>query len=636
MKSLSLSWKKTWRGDQMGDGAVKPAWFRQGLEAGWIRRSEEELVRFLEGEFGELNQSELLISVFLSLFEEEGHVVLPLYKTPPEWGEILGVDHQGISVLRSYASSFEISELSDSALTGKPGEMAPYIMDKIREKSFVSINRYRNYEEKIDSLIRKKSSATAEISEPEKLKKQLDELFDNVLIPDWQKAAAALSFLKTFLIISGGPGTGKTTTVARIIALHQNLNLGKLKIGLAAPTGKAAGRMGEAIQKEMSGFELSDEMLANIPTEAKTIHRMLSGTSQKGLLPDAEKRKLHYDLLIVDEASMIDLRMMYRLLTALDERTRLILLGDRSQLASVEAGSVFADLCRKTKNGFSEEIAEKLSDITGFDLPVSGAAEADGLHDATIYLTKSFRFDESSGIGKLAALVKADGRKDLVRADEPEELFESLGDIEHSSFTFNGENLRKLADDLLDRLEKTAAIDDPETMLKFWKEGAMLTCHRRGLEGSDRLNAYMEQMIAASRKLPISDGWYHGRPVIITRNDYSLGVFNGDTGVCVREEGKSGSYRVWVDSAGGMKPIHPNRLMHVNPAYFLTVHKSQGSEYNRVTLLLPSEDSPVLTRELLYTAITRARSEFRLLGSLELFCKGINRETERFTMLGMR
>lgn len=623
----------------MSNEIVKPAWYRQGTEAGWIRRSEQELVRFLEQEFGELNQSELLIAVFASLFEDDGHVILPLDKTPAEWGEILGVDHQAISVLSAEPPALLLRELSEeSALVGKPGEQAPYILDRIGGKMLVSISRYRSYEEKIDLLIRKKSGETNEIGKPEEMKKHLDQLFGTSLKPDWQKTAAALSLLKSFLIISGGPGTGKTTTVARIIALHQELSEGSLKIGLAAPTGKAAGRMGEALQKELSRIELSDEMRASIPSEAKTIHRMLAGTSQKGLLPEAEKRKLHYDLLIVDEASMIDLRLMYRLMTALDDRTRLILLGDRNQLASVEAGSVFADLCRKMSNGFSREMADKLSAIVGCDLPVSDKDEGEGdeLHDATVYLTKSFRFDESSGIGKLAGLVKAGDWGETDAADDPETLFETVDDIEHRPFTYTAENLRSMADDLLSRLEQTAGVDDPDRLLNLWKESALLTCHRRGLEGSERLNAYMEQMIAASRKLPIFDSWYHGRPVMITRNDYSLGVFNGDAGVCVRDKESPGRYRVWVESAGGLKPIHPNRLMHVKPAYFVTVHKSQGSEYNRVTLLLPSEESPVLTRELLYTAITRARSEFCLLGSMDLFLKGINRQTERFTLLGMR
>ena len=206
--------------------------------------------------------------------------------------------------------------------------------------------------------------------------------------------------------------------------------------------------------------------------------------------------------------------------------------------------------------------------------------------------------------------------------------------MEHRPFTYSAENLKGLAEGLLDRLNQTAEMEDAGELLQFWKNNAMLTCHRRGLEGSERLNAYVEQLMAASRKRPVYDGWYHGRPVMITRNDYSLGVFNGDAGVCMRDREKPGEYRVWVESAGGLKPIHPNRLTHVKPAYFLTVHKSQGSEYDCVTLLLPSEDSPVLTRELLYTAITRARNEFILLGAMDLFLKGIRRQTERFTLLG--
>ena len=335
-------------------------------------------------------------------------------------------------------------------------------------------------------------------------------------------------------------------------------------------------------------------------------------------------------LLVVDEASMIDLRLMYRLLTHLDERTRLILLGDRFQLASVEAGSVFADLCKKTKNGFSSDASKKLKTITQFDFPE--VKEPNDLTDAIVYLTKSFRFDEKSGIGKLANLVKkADSsQKDI--SVEADQLFRDEASIIHRSFEFTAENLKEMADEKLTRLKEAQDISEPNDMIAFWKQMAVLTCHRRGLEGSERLNVYTEQMIAASRRVQIQNGWYHGRTIMVTRNDYSLGVFNGDAGVCMRDE-DAGSYRVWIESAGGLKPIQPNRLAHFMPAYFLTVHKSQGSEFDKVTLLLPTQDSPVLTRELIYTAITRARTEFCLLGSMDLFLKGIQRRTERFTYL---
>jgi exodeoxyribonuclease V alpha subunit len=612
---------------------IKPDWYLQGCETGWIRLKEIELVRFLESEFGALTESELLITVFLSLFEEDGHVILPLDRSPAKWASILGLNESSSAQLLEGIPGIPEAELESSQLIGKPDEQMPFILDQKKGVQFLAIKRYRTYEDVIHSLTLKKTETNNQIGEPDKVKPILDQLFGHSEEIDWQKTAAALSLIKPFLIISGGPGTGKTTTVARIIALHQKMNNGKLKIGLAAPTGKAAGRMGESLHRELALMDLTDQELSSIPKDAKTIHRLLQKTKERGLLPEAEKKTLHYDLLIVDEASMIDLRLMYRLLTSLDKRTRLILLGDRFQLASVEAGSVFADLCRKTENGFSDKISGTLGSMGGADLPMSD--EPGDLTDAIVYLTKSYRFDEDSGIGRLAGYVKEAESIPDIGVEETMRLFEQFEGLEHEDFTFTPQNLKAMAEETVTRLDQSQSIKDPAEMISYWKESAILTCHRRGLEGSERLNVYAEQMIAASRAVQIRDGWYHGRPVMVTRNDYGLGVFNGDAGVCMLDE-ESGSYRIWVESAGGLKPIQPNRMVHFMPAYFLTVHKSQGSEFDRVSLLLPSQDSPVLTRELLYTAITRARKEFCLLGSINLFLKGILRQTERFTYLGMR
>jgi exodeoxyribonuclease V alpha subunit len=234
----------------------------------------------------------------------------------------------------------------------------------------------------------------------------------------------------------------------------------------------------------------------------------------------------------------------------------------------------------------------------------------------------------------LSALVRDDRLHKDTTSQKLRELMQQADDLSYEEFGFSAENLKQLAGGLIERVQNAQSTRNPEDLIASWKENALLTCHRRGPEGSERLNAYTEQMLAASGTVRMNGGWYHGRPVMITRNDYSMGLFNGDSGVCMSDPDNPGRFIVWIETTGGLKPIQTGRLMHVVPAYFLTVHKSQGSEFNSVSLLLPTKESPVLTRELIYTAITRARNEFHLLGSMDLFLQGMKQKTERFTLLG--
>ncbi|MGM0746213.1 ATP-binding domain-containing protein, partial [Rhodohalobacter sp.] len=198
-------------------------------------------------------------------------------------------------------------------------------------------------------------------------------------------------------------------------------------------------------------------------------------------------------------------------------------------------------------------------------------------------------------------------------------------------FDFSRDSLEDLAKTLAGQVKKAREISDVREVMAFWKSSAWLTVLRRGPEGSRELNRLVEKILVLQRMVQPENGWYHGRPIIITRNSYSQGVFNGDLGVCTRDE--DGKVKVYVESGSEIKKLQPNRLTDYAPAYFLTVHKSQGSEFEDVNLLLPKRDTPILTRELLYTAITRARSSFNLYGDLDLFAKGIQRETLRYTGL---
>ncbi|TVR27617.1 MAG: exodeoxyribonuclease V subunit alpha [Balneolaceae bacterium] len=592
-------------------------------EGGWFDISEREMIRFLEKIYGTLSENSKLCAVFTSLFLKAGHVCLPVDKSPKEWAEILELDQAVIKQLPE--EPFLPGVLSQSAIVGELAEQKPFVL----EGSCLQFHRYRSYEDMLVRWMDQRNRGVVPEFSKERAGKIIAELFPGQSEEiDWQKTAAVLSLIRPFLIISGGPGTGKTTTVARILALHQKLAGRKLNIALAAPTGKAAGRMGEALQKELDKMNLSEEEKGALPKEAKTVHRLLSATRQRGLLPPAEKKLLRHDLIIVDEASMIDLNLMHRLVSHLSDKTRLILLGDRDQLASVEAGAVFADLCQKEDNRFSSETLRYLEEMTNESaIPL---LEDSGLNDSIVYLTKSYRFTKESGIGRLAAAVKA---QDCDRSTL-EELFDQYDDLEYHAFSYSSENVKSIVSRLIEQVKHVSKISDPHKLLQYWKQMIWLVVLRRGLEGADHLNQMAEQVIALSRTVRMEEGWYHGRPVMITQNDYNLGVFNGDMGVCVKDP--AGNHYVYIESGSELKRIQAKRLTHFTPAYFLTVHKSQGSEFNRINLLLPQRETPILTRELIYTAITRARESFALYGDLDRFISGIRKKTQRFSGLGKK
>ncbi|WP_234571742.1 exodeoxyribonuclease V subunit alpha [Rhodohalobacter sp. 614A] len=595
-------------------------WFEEGVEAGWIERYEQELIRFLKKEFGEFSDEIRMSLVFLSLFIKAGHTCLPMDKSPVEWIEILGLDVDGKSHFPT--KKIELQILKSSSLVGSEGDMNPLILTD----NHVTFRRYFFYEQTVRQWINRIIS-NKYITDIDGISLRfLHNLFtEEAEGVDWQKVAAALSLIKPFLIISGGPGTGKTTTVAQVLALHQRLSKKRLNIALAAPTGKAAGRMGEALNRELEKLNLSPEELSHFPREAKTVHRLLSGTESKGLLPPIEKKLLHHDLIIIDEASMMDLSLMYRLVNHLSDHTKLILLGDKDQLASVEAGAVFADLCQKEKNGFLPETIQTLKRL-GITNELPEDTESD-MSDSIVYLTKSYRFDETSGIGRLADLVKSQNQK----GEEAASIFNQYSDLNYQAFSYQKEDIQLILEDLKTKVQKCSKIKKYDELLSFWKESIWLMVLRRGLTGSERLNRLIEERLAAERIVQMDAGWYHGRPIMITQNDYNLGIFNGDLGVAMMDEDES--IWVYVESGSETRRFKPQRLSHYDPAFFLTVHKSQGSEFDQVNLLLPQADTPILTKELIYTAITRARKEFSLYGDLDLFEQGIKRETLRFTGL---
>lgn len=584
-------------------------------------RLEKELIRFLKQEHGEMTAEEKLAIVLTVQFRMAGHVCLPVNKTVRELGNLLELDSQLMGMLPNRAL-----ELTNSSIIGEPNQKTPFVLD--RDKLYQ--RRYFKMERSLKEWIDQKSDLQSSMLTDEKVQ-ILNELFedepkDETDEPNWQKSAVLLSAIKPFMIISGGPGTGKTTTVARLLVLHQRSTSKPLKIALAAPTGKAAGRMGEALKGGMKRLNMSDEDLEKYPLESQTIHRLLRGVEERGLLPPVREKKLPYDMVIVDEASMIDLSLMNRLIKHLAPETKLILLGDKNQLASVEAGSVFADLCSKADNLFRKETVDLLHKA-GIELDSSRIdTDLSAANDLIVYLTKSYRFSSDSGIGTLAEAVK----KGISSTEDFDQIVDRFGDLDYHTFDYQKHDFEMMMEALTERVSQASAINDVTALLDFWKTQIWLTVVRRGLTGSDRLNQLAEQSLATKRAVRMNQGWYSGRPIIITRNDYDLGVYNGDFGVCMKSE-EDNRFLIHVQSGAGIKTIRPERLQNYKPAFFLTVHKSQGSEFDTLNLLMPREDVPILTQELLYTAITRSKNRFVLYGSKQLFVKGSKRRTERFS-----
>ena len=451
---------------------------------------------------------------------------------------------------------------------------------------------------------------------------------------DWQKVAGLASVLKRFCVITGGPGTGKTFTVARILALNLEQADGNLSIALTAPTGKAAAKLGDTLRRSRDSLECRQSIRDAIPLETSTIHRLLGPMAGSPYFRYNVDHRLDVDLVIVDEASMVDLALMSKLVQALPDQARLILIGDKDQLASVEAGAVLGDICDRNRlHPYSVSFTEQVKRISGETLvsdPQISAVDP-GIQDNIIHLMTNYRFGDRCGLDEFGAAVNLGNTNEAIRTLEDTR---TDSDLQWHSVGSIRELQRGLKETIVRGYGPYLSAGDPGRALAHFGRFRLLCAVKKGPFGVAEMNRYIESVLR-ERRLIRNDKkyghWYAGRPVMVTRNLYELGLYNGDTGIALKDTESGDPYLkvFFPDNDYVFKKIPVNRLTDCETAFATTVHKSQGSEYESLHFILPGKDATVLTRELIYTAVTRARRVVTIWGDRQVLNTAIERQIDR-------
>lgn len=498
------------------------------------------------------------------------------------------------------------SDLRQLEVVGSPGEFKPVVLD---ENGKLYLYRYWYYEHQLAESIRNRVLSTEFDPMDPSVTDTVHRLFgESATETKWQRQAVQMAATGRFSVITGGPGTGKTFTVASILAvlLEQTPDLA---IALCAPTGKAAARLQESISLVKSKLRISKETMAAFPDTALTIHRFL-GVKTDGSFRYHANNPVTVDAVIVDEASMVSLALMAKLFEAVPMEAKIILLGDRYQLSSVEAGAVLANICDVVQEQDSKE-----PDCN------------DGLSNRITELKHSFRFEKTPEIGRLSLLVKegmADAAAQLLKETATEMI--SL-----ESLCSPGELKNKLAP-VMEQSVDTIQSPSMEDAFKAHERFRILCSHRNGPFGVNRINQAIETLLKECGAIPLRPGPYHGMPILIKENDYQLNCFNGDTGILWQVPGQP-LKAFFPDRQEGARSISLSRLPRYEPVYAMTIHESQGSEYETVLIILSGGDTGFLTRELLYTAITRATSNVVIWSEPEDLKRAICSRTRRETGL---
>lgn len=653
---------------------------------GWLRDLDRALARFLLNEAPDAPALLLLAAALASHQLGRGHVCLELAATlaapdfalslPPEGDDLIEPPLLPSALLETLTLETWQAALDHPLLVSDGPGTTPLVANATR----LYLRRYWQFERTLQQEIAARLEDGEAPTAHALLAPALDVLFPTAADLDWQKTACALAARSRFAVITGGPGTGKTTTVVRLLALLQTLRLADapdapLRIRLAAPTGKAAARLNESIAGQVNGLPSAalEALLPGgttldgaIPVEVTTLHRLLGARPDTRHFRHGPHHPLALDVLVIDEASMVDIEMMTAVLGALPDHAQLVLLGDKDQLASVEAGAVLGDLCRRAEAAhYIPATAAWLDTATGQPIPTDYIDErGEPLDQAIAMLRVSHRFDEHSGIGQLARAINQPGYalserdkqqavNQVLRHGYPDVQHRVLGGQEDtaldalvidggpSGFIKGGAGrtdrkgapiappagYRHYLSVLQARRPQGEAFETHPQAFDTWA-GEVLTAYshfqllcalRKGPWGVEGLNPRIAHTLRREGWLAASDvtlekGWYEGRPVLVTQNDYALKLMNGDIGITLAVPDPRAPnqtlLRVAFPTSDPQKPIRwvlPSRLHAVETVFAMTVHKSQGSEFVHTALLLPATINPILTRELVYTGITRAR-----------------------------
>ena len=510
----------------------------------------------------------------------------------------------------------------------------------------IALRRYARYEQSLAESLHRRAQTMSDIDNkdidaPAAIPAALRRLFlregasaacDDI---DRQALAAAMALRRRLLLVTGGPGTGKTTTVARLLALQllaaRSRGAPPPRIALAAPTGRAAARLGEAIdgvvRADLAAGRLDADIADAIPRQARTLHRLLGWQPGRVSFRHDAVHPLPFDILIVDEASMVDLPLMAKLVAAVPAHATLVLLGDPDQLPAVEAGDVLGGLCAACGDGLAlpAQDAAFASAMLGVRVPsragLSGTEPAP-LAGARVHLLRGWRQADAVALQALAEAMQQGDRDSVfarLHGNDPALVWR------HGDAGALAEAMR------LEALPAYAAVrdaDDPQQALSRAPALRVLTALRRGPFGAEHWNAWCAAELGA--RTP----YFHGRLLMIAANSERHGLYNGDLGVVWRDA--QGDTAVWFDTAQGLRAWRPAQLPAHASAYVTTVHKAQGSEFDSVFLILPDADARVLSRELLYTALTRARRRVRLWAMPEALDRALERRTWRDSGLEAR
>ena len=558
----------------------------------------------------------------------EGHICLQL--------EELDTEKENLPAYYKWNGVVDL--LKEKLVTSVEGIKQPFVLHNKK----LYLQRYFNYETMILNRIME-FIAAEKISEAERtdlLNKHqscVKGLFNSAEpegkpIVGWPLAAVITGILNNFTIITGGPGTGKTTTVAKILAILFMMDPG-LKVALAAPTGKAAARMAESLKKANLQVDagITEKFQSMQPS---TIHRLLKYIPDSPYFAHNRQNPLDYDVLIIDESSMIDVALFAKLLDAIGPKTRLILLGDKDQLASVEAGSLFGDLCQaqKSLNIFTESRAGLINsfcELSSAQITQNSIAEKANhpLFQHIIELQYSHRFKAEEGIGKFSGAIIQNDEEVIQSFLIPGADLQVQVDMEYS---------QKLFEDFVKGYEEYILEKDIKIALLKLNRLKILCAIRDGEQGLYALNRKVEKYLSERKLISLTNEFYEHRPILVSSNNYVLGLFNGDVGIIRKDE--KGVLKAWFeDSEGKIIPFIPGLLSSVETVYAMTIHKSQGSEFDRVMLVLPDvENISILTRELVYTGLTRAKSRILLQGREAIILQAANARVQRASGIAQR